>query len=170
PSSAYDITSVSLTESFSPLIGVTMTLKNSLLIKTEYRKQRSMTLNVNAVQITEGHTDEIVVGTGYTVKDLHFSAKAKNGAQRKVSNDLKLTVDFSYKNVATLLRKVEEGLTQASNGTKVWGLKIAADYVISQKVNVQFFYDHQSTIPLISSSYPIKNDNVGLNIKFMLTR
>lgn len=170
PSSAYDITSVSLTESFSPLIGVNMTLKNSLLIKTEYRKQRSMTLNVNAVQITEGHTDEIVVGTGYTVKDLHFSAKAKNGAQRKVSNDLKLTVDFSYKNVATLLRKVEEGLTQASNGTKVWGLKIAADYVISQKVNVQFFYDHQSTIPLISSSYPIKNDNVGLNIKFMLTR
>ncbi|MCQ2342887.1 MAG: cell surface protein SprA [Paludibacteraceae bacterium] len=170
PSSAYDISSVSLTESFSPLIGVNMTLKNSLLIKTEYRKQRTATLNINSVQITEGHTDEIVVGTGYTVKDLHFTAKTKNGGQRKVSNDLKLTADFSYKNVATLLRKVEEGLTQASSGNKVWGLKISADYVISQKVNIQFYYDHQSTIPLISSSYPIKNDNAGINIKLMLTR
>ncbi len=170
PSNAFDIGSVSITESFSPLIGVNMTLKNSLLIKTEYRKQRTATLNINSIQITEGHTDEIIVGTGYTIKDLHFTAKTKNGGQRKVSNDLKLTADFSYKNVATLLRKVEENLTQASNGNKVWGLKISADYVISQKVNVQFFYDHQSTIPLISSSYPIKNDNAGINIKLMLTR
>jgi len=170
PSSTYDITSVSLTESFSPLIGVNMTLKNSLLIKTEYRKQRTATLNVNSIQITEGNTNEFVIGTGYTVKDLHFTAKAKNGAQRKVSNDLKITADFSYKNVATLLRKVEENLTQASSGNKVWGLKIGADYVISQKVSLQFYYDHQSTIPLISSSYPIKNDNVGINIKLMLTR
>jgi len=170
PSSAYDITSTSLTESFSPLIGVNMTLKNSLLIKTEYRKQRTATLNVNAIQITEGHTDEFVLGTGYTIKDLHFTAKAKNGAQRKVSNDLKITADFSYKNVATLLRKVDEGLTQASNGNKVWGLKIGADYVLSQKMSIQFYYDHQSTIPLISSSYPIKNDNVGINLKLMLTR
>jgi len=170
PSSAYDISSASLTESFSPLIGVNMTLKNSLLIKTEYRTQRTATLNVSAVQLTEGNTQEFVLGTGYTVKDLHFTAKAKNGTQRKVSNDLKITADFSYKNVATLLRKVEENLTQASSGNKVWGLKIGADYVISQKVNVQFYYDHQSTIPLISSSYPIKNDNLGINIKLMLTR
>jgi len=170
PSSAYDITSTSLTEAFSPLIGVNMTLKNSVLIKTEYRKQRTATLNVNAIQITEGHTDEIVVGTGYTIKNLNFTAKGRNGEQRKVSNDLKLTADFSWKNVNTLLRKVEEGLTQASNGTKVWGLKIGADYVVSQKINIQFFYDHQSTIPLISSSYPIKNDNAGINVKIMLTR
>ena len=32
------------------------------------------------------------------------------------------------------------------------------------------FYDHQGTTPLISSSYPIKADNVGINIKLMLTR
>lgn len=170
PSAAYDISSVSITESFSPLIGLNMTLKNSLSFKGEYRRQRTSTLNINAVQITEGHTDEVVIGAGFTVKDLHFTAKAKNGAQRKVSNDLKLTADFSYKNVSTLLRKIEENLTQASNGNKVWGLKISADYVISQKVSVQLFYDHQSTIPLISSSYPIKNDNVGINVKLMLTR
>jgi cell surface protein SprA len=170
PSSAYDISSVTLSESFSPLIGLNMTMKNSLSAKLEYRKQRNISLNVNSVQITEGHTDEFVIGAGYTIKDLNFIAKSKDGGQKKVSNDLKLNVDISYKDIKTLLRKVEEGITQASSGNKVLGIKISADYVLSQKINLQLFYDHQGTTPLISSSYPIKADNVGINIKLMLTQ
>ena len=170
PSSAYDISSVTLTENFSPLIGLNMTMKNSLSAKFEYRKQRNISLNVNSVQITEGHTNEFVIGAGYTIKNLNFIAKSKNGGQKKVSNDLKLNVDVSYKDIKTLLRKVEENLTQASSGNKVFGIKISADYVLSQKINLQLFYDHQGTTPLISSSYPIKSDNIGINIKLMLTQ
>ena len=170
PSSSYDISSVNIQESFSPLIGLNMTMKNSLNLKTEYRKQRNIALNITSVQLTEAYTDEIVVGAGYTVKDLHFVAKSKDGGQRKVSNDLKLNVDFSYKNVMTLLRKVNENITQASSGNKVFGIKLSADYVVSQKVNIQLFYDHEGTTPLISTSYPIKSDNVGIIIKLMLTR
>ena len=170
PSSAYDISNVTLTEAFSPLIGLNLTMKNSLSFKTEFRKQRNLALNVTSVQLTEGHTNEFVVGAGYTIKNLNFIAKKKDGGQRKVSNDLKLQVDVSYKDVKMLLRKVEEGITQASSGNKVFAIKISADYVLSQKINLQLFYDHQGTTPLISSSYPVKADNVGLNIKLMLTR
>ena len=170
PSSAYDISNVTLTEAFSPLIGLNMTMKNSLSLKAEYRKQRNLALNVTSVQLTEGHTDEFVIGGGYTIKNLSFIAKKRDGGQKKVSNDLKLQVDVSYKDVKMLLRKVEEGITQASSGNKVLAIKISADYVLSQKINLQLFYDHQGTTPLISSSYPVKADNVGLNIKLMLTR
>lgn len=170
PSSTYDISNVTLTEAFSPLIGVNMTMKNSLSFKAEYRKQRNLALNVTSVQLTEGHTSEFVLGAGYTIKNLNFITKNKDGGQKKVSNDLKLQVDVSYKDVKMLLRKVEEGITQASSGNKVLAIKISADYVLSQKINLQLFYDHQGTTPLISSSYPVKADNVGLNIKLMLTR
>ncbi len=170
PSSAYDISNVTITEAFAPLIGLNMTMKNSLSFKAEYRKQRNLALNVTSVQLTEGHTNEFVIGAGYTIKNLNFIAKKKDGGQKKVSNDLKLQVDLSYKDVKMLLRKVEEGITQASSGNKVFALKISADYVLSQKINLQLFYDHQGTTPLISSSYPVKADNVGLNIKLMLTR
>ena len=170
PSTAFDISSVNLTESFSPLIGLNMTMKNSLAIKAEYRKQRTLALNVTSIQITEGHTNEFVIGAGYTVKDLSFVAKSKGGKQKKVSNDLKINVDVSYKNIMTLLRKVEENITQASSGNKVFGIKLSADYVLSQKVSLQLYYDHEGTTPLISSSYPIKSDNVGINVKLMLTR
>ena len=170
PSSAYDISNVTITEAFSPLIGLNLTMKNSLNIKAEYRKQRNLALNVTSVQLTEGHTNEFVLGGGYTIKNLSFIAKNKDGGQKKVSNDLKLQVDISYKDVKMLLRKVEEGITQASSGNKVFAIKISADYVLSQKINLQLFYDHQGTTPLISSSYPVKADNIGLNIKLMLTR
>lgn len=170
PSSAYDISSVNLTENFSPLIGLNLTMKNSLSAKVEYRKQRNISLNVTSVQISEGHTDEFVIGAGYTIKDLNFITKSRGGGQKKVSNDLKLNVDISYKDVKTLLRKVEENITQASSGNKVFGIKISADYVLSQKINLQLFYDHQGTTPLISSSYPTKADNFGINVKLMLTR
>ena len=170
PSSAYDISNVTLTEAFAPLVGLNLTMKNSLSLKAEYRKQRNLALNVTSVQLTEGHTSEFVIGGGYTIKNLSFTAKNKDGVQKKVSNDLKLQVDVSYKDVKMLLRKVEEGITQASSGNKVLAIKISADYVLSQKVNLQFFYDHQGTTPLISSSYPVKADNVGVNIKLMLTR
>ena len=170
PSSAYDISNVTLTEAFSPLIGVNLTMKNSLNIKAEYRKQRNLALNVTSVQLTEGHTSEFVIGGGYTIKNLSFIAKNKDGGQKKVSNDLKIQVDLSYKDVKMLLRKVEEGITQASSGNKVLAIKISADYVLSQKINLQLFYDHQGTTPLISSSYPVRSDNIGLNIKLMLTR
>ena len=170
PSSAYDISNVTITEAFSPLIGLNMTMKNSLSFKAEYRKQRNLALNVTSVQLTEGHTSEFVLGAGYTIKNLNFITKKKDGGQKKVSNDLKLQVDVSYKDVKILLRKVEEGITQASSGNKVLAIKISADYVLSQKINLQLFYDHQGTTPLISSSYPVKADNIGLNIKLMLTR
>ena len=170
PSSAYDISSVSLSEAFSPLIGLNMTMKNSLNFKAEYRKQRNLTLNVTSVQLTEGHTNEFVIGGGYTIKNLNFISKRRDGSEKKVSNDLKLQVDFSYKDNKMLLRKIEEGLTQASSGNRVLAVKISADYVLSQKINIQLFYDHQGTTPLISSSYPVKADNIGINIKLMLTR
>lgn len=169
PSSAYDISNITISEQFSPLIGVNIAMKNSMTAKVEYRKQRNLALNITSVQMTEGSTNELVIGFGYTIKDFDIILGLKE-KQTKVKNDLKLNVDISYKDVKTLLRKVEEGITQASSGNKVFGIKVAVDYVLSQKVNLQFFYDHQGTTPIISTSYPIKSDNAGINIKLMLTR
>lgn len=170
PSSAFDISTVTLSEQFSPLIGLNLAMKNSMTAKFEYRKQRNLSLNVNSVQLTEGQTNEFVIGWGYTIKDLNIFYKLRDGQQKKVSNDLKLSVDVSYKDIKTLLRKVEENVTQASSGNKVIAVKFAADYVLSSKINLQLYYDHQGTTPLISSSFPISSDNAGISIKLMLTR
>jgi len=170
PSSPYDISSVSLSEQFSPLIGVNVVMNNSMTGKLEYRKQRNLELNLTSTQLVEAATDEFVVGAGYLLKDFDVILKLKSNVQTKVKNDLKLSADLSYKDIKTLLRKVEENITQASSGNKMFTLKVMADYVFSSKLNIQLFYDRQSSQPLISSSYPVSSTNFGVSFKFMLTR
>ncbi|MBR1630752.1 MAG: cell surface protein SprA, partial [Paludibacteraceae bacterium] len=170
PSSAYDISSVTLSEQFQPLIGLNITLKNSLMTKVEYRKQRNMSLNISSAQLIESSDNELVVGLGYTIKNFDAILKLKGGRQTKVSNNLKLTADVSYKNVKTLLRKIQEEVTQASNGNKVLSIRATADYVLSSKVNLQLYYERQATTPLISTSYPVTTSDFGVSLKFMLTR
>lgn len=170
PSSPYDISSVTLNEQFSPLIGINAALKNSMTTKLEYRKQRNLSLNPSSSQLIESSSDEFVVGVGYLLKDFDVILKLKNNEQSKIKNDLKLNADLSYKDIKSLLRKIDENITQASSGNKMFTLKIIADYVFSSKVNVQLFFDRQSTSPLISSTYPVSSTNFGMSFKFMLTR
>ncbi|HLP06276.1 MAG TPA: cell surface protein SprA [Paludibacter sp.] len=169
PSSPFDISNVSLTEQFSPLIGVNAALKNSMTVKLEYRKQRNLSLNLTSAQLVEASSDEFVVGAGYLLKDFDVILRLKSDKQAMVKNDLKLSADLSYKDVKSLLRKIDD-VTQASSGNKLFTLKIIADYVFSSKVNIQLFYDRQMTKPLISSSFPVSSSNFGLSFKFMLTR
>ena len=169
---AYDISTVSLNESFSPLIGVNVAMKNSMTTKAEYRKQRNLSLNLNSTQLIEALSDEFVVGVGYVVNDFDVVLKLKSAKRQTIKNDLKLNLDFSYKNIKSLLRKINEteNITQASSGNKVVTLRFTADYVFSSKVNLQLFFDRQMTAPLVSSSYPVSSTNLGVSFKFLLTR
>lgn len=170
PSMAYDISTVSMNESFSPLLGINLAMKNSMTTKAEYRKQRNLSLNLNSTQLIEDRSDEIVVGFGYVVNDFDVVLKLKSSKKQTVKNDLKLNMDFSYRDIKTLLRKVSENITQASSGNKVVSLRFTADYVFSSKVNLQMFFDREMTAPLVSSSYPVSSTNVGISFKFLLTR
>lgn len=170
PSSAYDISSVSIAEQFSPLVGVNFVLNNSMTAKTEYRKQRTMSLNINSLQLIESFSDEYVVGMGYVIKDFDVILRLKSNTQSRIKNDLTLNADISYKDVKSLLRKIDENVTQASSGNKLITIKFLADYVFSSKVNLQLYYDRQMNTPLISTSYPIASSNFGMTVKLSLTR
>ena len=170
PASPFDIAAVSVNEQFSPLIGINAALKNSMTAKVEMRKQRNLSLNLSSTQLIEATSDEYVIGVGYILKDFDVILKMKNDQQSRVKNDLKLNLDVSYKDIKTLMRKIDENLTQASSGNKVFSLKFIADYVFSSKVNIQMFYDRQMSTPLISSTFPVSSTNFGVSFKFMLTR
>jgi cell surface protein SprA len=170
PSSPYEISSVSMNEQFTPLIGINVALKNSMTGKLEYKKQRSLALNLSSTQLIDAMTDEFVIGFGYVVKDFDVILKLKNNSQSRLKNDLKINADLSYKDIKSLLRKIDQDLTQASSGNKLLTLKIMADYVFSSKVNIQVFYDRQVSTPLISSTFPVSSTNFGVSFKFMLTR
>ncbi|MDE6808289.1 MAG: cell surface protein SprA, partial [Prevotella sp.] len=58
PSSRYNISTVSINEAFSPLLGLDMTFNNNLTCKLEYRTTRVLNLSMTSVKINESQTKD----------------------------------------------------------------------------------------------------------------
>lgn len=183
PSSIYDISTVSINEQFSPLIGVDMTFKNNITAKVEYKKTRVLTLSTTANQLIENGSKDFVVGMGYKIADLKLfgdrgksSSNKRNGKsagkrQDNISNDLNIRADFSLRNQSALCRNIQEATTQATSGNKAIKMSVSADYTLSRLLTIRLYFDREKTIPLVSSSsYPVTNSDFGVALKFSLTR
>jgi len=74
PSSMYDISTVSINESFTPLAGVNVTFMNGMTLKMEYKTTRAITLSMTSAQINETSSKDVVLGWGYKINDFRISS------------------------------------------------------------------------------------------------
>ena len=170
PSSPFNISSVAITEKFAPLLGVKMTLKNDISVNVEYRDSRTLTLNTSAGQIVEANQKGLTIGAGYKIVGFNTFLKMK-GSQTGVSNDLTLNTDISLQNTQSLVRRVEGNYTQATNGTKTLNINFTASYVLSKRLTIAAFFDHQVNTPLVTTSaFPTTNSSYGLTFNLSLAR
>ena len=170
PSSPYNISSVAITEKFAPLFGVQVTLKNDLKLNAEYRDSRTLTLNSDAGQLVEAQTRNITVGAGYKFVGFNTVLKMK-GSGRGISNDLTVNADFSLAQSHALIRRIESNYAQATSGTRSISVNVTAQYIMSRRVTLGAFFDHQINTPLISSSaFPTTNSSYGLTFNLNLAR
>ena len=197
PSSMYNVSTVSINESFSPLLGIDVTLQNNLTCKLEYKTIRTLNLSMTSVQINESSSHDWVLGMGYTisnfnpfgpkvrkVKTSRKSGNGQNDAQQKqnsssrnnrsssgYNSDLKLRLDLSYRKQAAISRDIASMTSAASSGNTAFKLSFSADYSFSRLLTMSFYYDRQTNTPLLtSSSYPTTTRDFGLSLKFSLTR
>ncbi len=170
PSSPYNISSVAITEKFAPLIGVNFTLKNDLKFNAEYRDSRTLTLNSSAGQLVEAATKGITIGAGYKIVGFNSVLKMK-GSQQGISNDLTINADFSFQESQALIRRIEENYAQATSGTRSVSINLTASYIMSKRLTIAAFFDHQINTPLVSSSaYPTTNSSYGISFNLSLAR
>lgn len=173
PSSKYNIGAVSINESFSPLLGINVTTNNNITVGGKYIKSRVLNLSLTSIQLVETYSDEIAFNVGYKIIGLKLFGGGKKAKKSKnaVSNDLNIRGDFSFKNMTSLARSIDQGTTQATSGTKSFNYSLSADYTYSKMLTFSFYFDRQQTIPLISSSsYPTTTTDFGVSLRFSLTR
>jgi len=195
PGSMFDVSTVSLTESFSPLFGIDMTFLNSLTAKFEIRKTRSMILSMTSQQLTEDYADDIVIGFGYKINNFKLftpkrtikstkrkttksnddkdktKSKSSTNNSRGFSNDLNLKLDITFRDKTAVSRDIKTELSQATSGTKTMQISFSAEYTLSRYLSLTAYYDRQMNTPLMtSSSYPITTQDFGVSLKFSLTR
>ena len=170
PTSPYNISSVAISERFAPLIGANATLKNELQFNVEWRDQRTLTLNSSAGQVVEANTRGITVGSGYKFVNFNTVLKLKN-SQRGVSNDLTVKADMSLQNTQALIRRIESNYTQATSGARTLTINFNASYILSKRVTLAAYFDHQMNTPLVSAAaYPTSNSSYGLSLNLNLAR
>ena len=197
PSSMYNVSTVSINEAFSPLIGVDATLQNDLTAKLEYRTTRVLNLSMTSVQINEARSNDIVLGAGYKIRDFNLFGAGGNRKVKKaqsrgkksnnqqtntqttqtrgrsggVNHDMNLRLDISFRQQAAITRDIASGTSSASSGNSAFKLSFMADYTLSRLLTLSAYYDQQTNTPLLSSSsYPTTTRDFGLSLKFSLTR
>ena len=196
PNSMFNVSTVSINEAFSPLLGIEVTLQNNMTIKAEYRTTRVMSLSMTSVQINEASSHDWVIGAAYTLnnfnpfggnrhrrvrqRDRSTAAGAsqqktgynsRNTSSTGVNNDLKLRLDLSLRKQASITRDIATRTSAANSGNTAFKLSFSADYTLSRLLTMSFYYDRQTNTPLLSSSsYPTTTQDFGLSMKFSLTR
>ena len=199
PNSMYNVSTVSINESFSPLLGIDVTLNNNMTIKAEYRTTRVLSLSMTSVQINESSSHDWVIGAGYTINNFNLfgggggnkhrqvkskqkkgdgkasssssSSSSRNRSSGGVNTDLKLRLDLSLRKQASISRDIASMTSSANSGNTAFKLSFSADYTLSRLLTMSFYYDRQTNTPLLSSSsYPTTTQDFGLSMKFSLTR
>jgi cell surface protein SprA len=197
PSSRYNISTVSITEAFSPLLGLDVTFNNNLTAKVEYKTTRGLNLSMTSVQLNEALTKDWVIGLGYKISDFKFfgsktnrqvkgnkkggnkdddskntGSKSQGSKKDKgVNHDLNTRLDISFRKQASITRDIATGVSSASSGNNALKISLRADYTLSRFLTLTAYYDRQTNTPLLSSSsYPTTTHDFGFSMRFSLTR
>ena len=171
---------VTMIESFSPLMGVDLTFRNSMQLRAQYNRDRLLSLSAVNYTYTEDYGSEYILGFGYIFKDFKMKIRYQ-GSQKTIKGDLNIRGDFSLRDNQTTIRKIVDifgdlddpgkktgvgGDSQITGGQRIMTFKLTADYNVSKNLNVRFYWDQMMSKYKISTAFPISQIRAGFSATF----
>ncbi|WP_240676168.1 T9SS outer membrane translocon Sov/SprA [Botryobacter ruber] len=170
----YIVSQVTVIERMAPLIGVNFRTKTNFTGNIEYKMERNLSLNLTNAQVTESNVKDYVIGFGYTTSNFRIPFRI-GGERRTLENELTARLDFSVRDNQTVQRAiarddqgVETSQNQITNGTKQLQLRPTIDYVLSQRINLQFYLLRTVSDPKISTSFRNAVSEGGVQVRVSL--
>lgn len=178
----YIVNTVTIAERMAPLIGVNFKTKKNITGRMEYKIERNVAMNATNAQVTSMRTTDIVIGAGYTTNKFKLPFKVR-GVRRTLNNDLTMRLDLTIRDNATIQHTIvqqidttdgrrtlisETSQNQTTNGTRQIQIKPTIDYVLNQRLNIQFFYTRIVSAPKISSSFKNIVTTAGIQLRYNL--
>ena len=111
----------------------------------------------------------MIIGAGYRFDDVQIILRT-GGGQKTLKSDLNIRFDFSVRDNKTIARKLVENVNQPVVGQKVFEIGASADYILSDRFNLQVFANHTMNDPFVASTFPTSNTNFGFSLKFTLVQ
>jgi cell surface protein SprA len=162
----YQFAQVSISEQFSPLIGIDTRLKNNLTANFEINKTRIMALSLSNAQLAQLSENNLVFGLGYRTTKFRFPFGWFS--QLKMDNNMDFKLDVSVRDGKTVIYRADITEAEVSSGSKNITLRPSIDYVLNQRFNVKLFYDSNITKPYTSQSFNTSFSSFGFSLRVTL--
>jgi cell surface protein SprA len=161
------ITSVSIIESMTPLLGIDMTFVNGWNVNLEYKQSRNINFFVASFSVTETKSSEFVIGAGYRSNDVKLPIRF-NGKRVYLDNDFNFHLDFSVRNDKTLVRKVDQPIQEPTSGNRIILINPTVDYMVNDKINLNIFYMRTMSKPATTLYFPTALTEFGFKLRYTI--
>ncbi|MEP2025071.1 MAG: cell surface protein SprA [Reichenbachiella sp.] len=167
-SPVYVINQVDIVERFSPLIGINIRTKNNITSKIEYKKERSLSLNLSNSQVTEMSSSDIAFDFGITKSKMKIPFKI-SGRTVTLNNDIQFRFTFTVRDTKTVQRKIDDAQV-VTNGNINYQVRPTLSYVANQKLNITMYFEKNINEPKISNTFPRSSSAFGIQMRFSLAQ
>ncbi len=163
----YTFSQVGYVESFSPLIGVDVTMRNNMQFGIQYNKTRMMVLGLVNQTLTEDANTEYVVRLGYIIRNFRLgTANIRGRGTRGKGSDLNIRGDISLRDSKTSIMNILLNDAQVTGGQRLMNIKLSADYNVSENLNLRVFYEQMTSKYKISTAFPLSTVRAGISATF----
>ena len=112
-------------------------------------------------------TQDVTVGLGFAKSGVTLPLIKDKGRPIILKNELTMRADFTVRDNATIQR-VATGAHNFQAGGLDIQFKPTANYVINQRLNIQFYFERTINQPRTSASYVRKVTAFGFQLRFAL--
>ena len=125
-----------------------------------------MSLSLLNSQLTQTKEKVLILTFGYKTNNLRLPFGLFNNTILK--NEINFKIDFALRDAKTLIYLPEVRAAQVSSGAQNITYRPSIDYAISQRFNLNIFYDSNLTRPYTSQTFNTAFTNFGVNLKLLL--
>ena len=162
------INQVMISETFAPLIGISVKTKSKLSFTFNYKTKRDISLSVANAQITEMNGKDWSLEVGFTKNNMRLPFRDQ-GRIITLKNDVTFKMTVGVTNSETIQRRIDQGST-VTNGNINFQLRPNVSYVVNKKLTVQAYFERTTNQPLVSNSYYRATTKAGIKVVFNLSQ
>jgi cell surface protein SprA len=133
-----------------------------------------LSLSLIDYQLSEVRSTEITVSAKYRKRDVKLPFKFKlnfnSKDTTKAQHDISFGLNLSFRDDVNTNSRLDQTNATATGGKKVFTIKPTIDYVMSNRVSIQFYFDQRRVTPYISSSAPMVNTRAGVQVRISLAQ
>jgi cell surface protein SprA len=165
---AFIMSTITMEEKFSPVIGVQFTTKKNFTGSFNWNKERRAALNLSNAQVAEYNSRDFVFGIGFKRNNVKLPLRGRDGNLIVLKNDLNFRLDITSRDLKVLQRRLD-GDVAPIQGNYNLQIRPQLQYQINKRINMGMYWERLVNTPFTSLSYERTSSIFGMNARFNLS-